>query len=164
MSVVDPPSEEDLGPRPVPASFVAFYEERHVSTVRQAVLMVKSEAAAEDIAHDAFLGLYHRWDQVSNHAAYLYRSVANGALRHLKQGARHTDDVIDLAAPVASVAPVEVAEALGHLPAQQRIAIVLKYYGDLTDADLADALGCRPGSVGPLLTRARAALREELGE
>ena len=152
------------GPRLVPLSFTEFYEERLTLTVRQVSLMVGSVAAAEDIAHDAFIELFNRWKQVQNPGGYLYRTVSRGALRHLKRRARHQGEIVDLAAPMPSVEFVEMAEALGRLTPQQRVVVVLKYYGDLTEAEIADALGCRPGSVGPLLTRARAALREELGE
>lgn len=163
MSVVEPTSDGVAELRPAPASFTEFYEQRHVATVRQVALMVGSIAAAEDIAHDAFIQLYHRWDVVENHGGYLYRCVSNAAMRHLRLGNRQGGELVDGPAPVPAVEFVEVAEALGRLTDQQRIATVLKYYGDLTEEQIADAMGCRPGSVGPLLTRARRALKEELG-
>ena len=162
MSVVEPTSE-GVASAPPPSTFAAFYTERHVATVRQVALMVGSVAVAEDIAHDAFVQLYHRWDIVENHGGYLYRCVSNAALRHLKLGQRQSAELVDRAAPTPAIEFVEVAEALGRLTDQQRIAVVLKYYGDLTEEQIAEAMGSRPGSVGPLLTRARAALREELG-
>ncbi len=162
MSVVDPTSEGIAELRSVPPSFAEFYEERHALTVRQVALMVGSVAAAEDIAHDAFVQLYHRWDIIENHGGYLYRCVSNAAMRHLRLGQRQGAELVDRAAPAPSIEFVEVAEALAALTDQQRVAVVLKYYGDLTDEQIADATGSRPGSIGPLLTRARAALREGL--
>lgn len=164
MSVVEPTSEGAAVPSTRPSTFPAFYEERLAVTVRQVALMVGSAAAAEDIAHDAFIEVYRRWDELANPGGYLYRCVSNGALRHLKRGNRHGGELVDLAAPAPSLDFLEVVDLLGHLTPRQRVAVVLKHYGDLTEQQIADALGCRPGSVGPLLTRAHAALREEWGE
>lgn len=164
MSVVEPTSEGAALPLAPSSTFPAFYEERLTVTVRQVALMVGSVAAAEDIAHDAFIEVYRRWDALANPGGYLYRCVSHGALRHLKRGSRQGGELIDRAAPSPSVDFLEVAELLAHLTPRQRVAVVLKHYGDLSEQQIADALGCRPGSVGPLLTRAHAALREEWGE
>ena len=51
-------------------------------------------------------------------------------------------------------------DVLAELPARQRAAVVLRYWHDLDERDIADALGCRPGTVGSLLHRAIARLRE----
>jgi RNA polymerase sigma factor (sigma-70 family) len=52
-----------------------------------------------------------------------------------------------------------LAAALAELPPKQRLALALRYVHDLSDAEIAAALGCRPGSVHALLSRGRAALR-----
>jgi RNA polymerase sigma factor (sigma-70 family) len=54
----------------------------------------------------------------------------------------------------------ELFDVLETLPARQRAAIVLRYWHDLDDRDIAGALGCRPGTVGSLLHRAISRLRE----
>jgi RNA polymerase sigma factor (sigma-70 family) len=54
----------------------------------------------------------------------------------------------------------ELEDALAKLPARQRAAVVLRYYGDLPDADIARALRCRPGTVRSLIHRALADLRK----
>lgn len=147
-------------------AFPAFYDARLERTVRQVSLMVGSVAVAEDIAHDAMVQVYERWDRIDEPGAYLYRCAANGALRWLSRRDRHTDLDEDSGLPRLTVVPavqfVEVAELLGRLTDKQRIAVVLRYYEDLSEAEIAAALGCRVGSVGPLLTRARAVLRREL--
>ncbi|MEZ5138279.1 MAG: sigma factor [Acidimicrobiales bacterium] len=159
---MEPTSDARTGPEPAPASFAEFYAARHAGTVRQVALMVGSVAAAEDLVHDAFIEMYHRWDRISNPGGYLYRCVSRAAIRHLERGNRFTGEVHDGPAPVPSIEFVEVADALGRLTHQQRVAVVLRYYADLTEAQMADALGRQPGSIGPLLSRARAVLREEL--
>jgi RNA polymerase sigma factor (sigma-70 family) len=163
MNVVEPTSGRTVGDQPVPSTFDAFYQERLARTVRQVSLMVGSVAAAEDIAHDAFVQVYDRWDRITDPGGYLYRCVSNGAIRHLRHRDRQGGRVIELAVPTSPIEFVEVAEALGRLSVEQRIAVVLKYYEDLTDQQIAEAIGCRPGTVGSHLTRGRAILREELG-
>lgn len=58
----------------------------------------------------------------------------------------------------------ELRDALRRLPARQRVALVLRFYQDASYAEIAAALSVRPESVGPLLTRAKAALQEALHE
>jgi RNA polymerase sigma factor (sigma-70 family) len=60
------------------------------------------------------------------------------------------------------VAPPQepLLDALATLNERQRVAIVLRYYEDLSEADIADALGCRPGTVKSLLSRGLTQLRE----
>ncbi|MEZ5205054.1 MAG: sigma-70 family RNA polymerase sigma factor [Acidimicrobiales bacterium] len=161
---------EDAEPARADAAFAAFYAANLQRTVRQAALMVGSVAVAEDLAHDAMVELYHRWDRIENHGGYLYRCISHAAMRHLKRSARHTFDggpAVVAAEPEVATSPVEfveVVELLGVLTDRQRVAVVLKHYGDLSEAQIAAAMGCRPGTVGPLLTRAHAALRRGMGE
>ncbi|MGN6692967.1 MAG: RNA polymerase sigma factor [Aquihabitans sp.] len=147
--------------------FPAFYDARLERTVRQVSLMVGSAAVAEDIAHDAMVQIYERWDQLEDPGAYLYRCAANGALQWLRHRDRRHPLDEETGTPRLTVVPaiefVEMADALARLSDRQRVAVVLRYYEDLTEVEIAAALDCRVGSVGPLLTRARAVLRKELG-
>jgi len=146
--------------------FPAFYDARLERTVRQVSLMVGSVAVAEDIAHDAMVQIYERWDAIDDPGAYLYRCAANGALRWLRSRDRSSTLDDEAGSPRLTVVPavefVEMADALGRLTDRQRIAVVLRYYEDLSETEIAAALDCRTGTVGPLLTRARAVLRKEL--
>ena len=56
----------------------------------------------------------------------------------------------------------ELADAIARLPFRQRAVIVLRYYADLTETDIAHALGCRAGTVKSLASRALAALSKEI--
>lgn len=56
----------------------------------------------------------------------------------------------------------ELTDAIARLPFRQRAVIVLRYYADLTEADIANALECRPGTVKSLSSRALAALSKEI--
>ena len=55
-----------------------------------------------------------------------------------------------------------LAEALDRLPVRQRAALVLRYWHDLPEREIARVLGCAPGTVKSLLSRALATLREEV--
>ncbi len=67
-----------------------------------------------------------------------------------------------LRADAPAVAPPQepLLDALATLNERQRVAIVLRYYEDLSEADIADAIGCRPGTVKSLLSRGLTQLRE----
>jgi RNA polymerase sigma factor (sigma-70 family) len=64
--------------------------------------------------------------------------------------------------PASALGADELEDAVAKLPARQRAAVVLRYYGDLPDADIARALRCRPGTVRSLIHRALAELRKEI--
>ena len=143
-------------------SFDAFYRAEHVRTVRRIALIVGSVAAAEDIVHDAMTEVFHRWSHVREPAAYLRRSTMHGAFRWLRRREREPahGSVPDRPA-VAEARVTDLDGVLGGLPDRQRAAVVLRYYDGLTEGQIAAELGCRPGSVGPMLTRARSTLRKE---
>lgn len=63
----------------------------------------------------------------------------------------------------ASAEAVDLRAALAVLPIQQRIVLVLRYWQDLTETEIADLLGCRPGTVKSRLSRGTAQLRNQLG-
>ncbi|MGH9165630.1 MAG: sigma-70 family RNA polymerase sigma factor, partial [Acidimicrobiales bacterium] len=64
--------------------------------------------------------------------------------------------------PPATLVAEELWDALGHLTERQRAAIVLRFYEDMPDADIARALGCRPATVRTAVHRGLAALRQEV--
>ncbi|MGD9695756.1 MAG: RNA polymerase sigma factor [Thermoleophilia bacterium] len=73
------------------------------------------------------------------------------------------DDLADGGGESRVLVRMSVADALRRLPARQRVALSLRYAHDLTDAEIADALGCRPGTAASLLSRGREALRADPG-
>lgn len=152
----------DPGPADAPDGFAAFYHERLERTVRQVALMIGSVPAAEDITHDAMAEVLARWARLDNPAGYLYRCATNGGFKAMRKRGRDRDHVAAHPVVVPELEFVEVADLLDRLPPKQRVAIVLRYYEDLTEAQIAEVMGCRPGSVGPLLTRAHAKLRKAL--
>ena len=143
----------------VEATFESLYADEVDAMARLAFLMVGSEAQAEELVHDAFARLYERWDRVDNPGGYLRTCVVNGCKDRLRR--REVERRHAAAAPGATEAATEhLADVLAALPYRQRAAVVLRYYEDRSEADIADLLGVRPGTVKSLLHRGLANLRE----
>ena len=145
-----------------PVAFDPFYRAQYPTMVRVAYLMTGSGAIAEELVQDSFLRVHQRWGKITHPGAYTRRSVINACRSHNRRrrledryARSHGEEVIDLDAD-------ELSDALVALPHRQRAAVVLRYYQDLGEAEIAEALGCRRGTVGPLITRGLAVLRDSL--
>lgn len=153
--------------RPTPAQCAAppavdLYRSIWPRIVRFAVLVTGSQADGEDLAQDAFVGLL-RARAVDNPEAYLRRSVLNAAINRGRRSTRERAYQRSLREEV--VLPPEVDELwslIKNLPARQRAALVLRYELDLSEREIAQLLGCRPGTVKSLTARALTQLREEM--
>jgi RNA polymerase sigma factor (sigma-70 family) len=138
------------------ALFVAEYE----AMVRVAFLIVGSRADAEDVAQDAFARVHLRGDRVDRPGAYLRRCVVNGALDVLRRR-KLADRVRALRAEDSTALGAdELSDALAALPDRQRAALVLRFYQGLSEREVAEALGVRPGTAKSLVHRGLANLRE----
>ena len=155
-----------------------LYAGHALGLVRLAVLLVGDRASAEDIVQDAFLGLYRRWDRLPDTSAplgYLRVSVLNGCRTALR---RRTRTRLASAAAFTEPPPAESAEAralltgeqravavaLRRLPQRQREALVLRYYLDLSEAEIAATMGISRGTVKSATSRALAAVGRILKE
>lgn len=145
--------------------------------VRLSVLLVRDTATAEEVVQDAFLAVHGRWARLRDPdraLAYLRQSVVNrsrSALRHRAVVARHLAAAGDPGdVPGADEATLDrqrrdrVLDALRALPRRQREVLALRYYLELSEAEIADTLGISPGSVKSHASRGSAALRALLGE
>lgn len=145
-----------------PDELVDLYRASYRGHVQLAFLMLGSRHEAEEIVQDAVVELGSRWESVQSPAAYLRRSVVNGAiglLRHRKVVERHRTD------PPPPHAPdhlVELRDALLRLPARQRAAIALRFVEGLDDVDIARLLDCRRSTVRSLVSRGLTTLRLEV--
>jgi RNA polymerase sigma factor (sigma-70 family) len=143
-------------------TFDEVYRLERQPMLRVAYLIVGSTDTAEDVVHDAFIELYRRWDDVDSPGAYLRRAVVNRALswqRHAGVAQRH---LLRTAAAAPSVdAPEPLWERLDSVTADQRAALVLVYYLDLTSESAADLLRVRPATVRSLVRRGLRTLRKE---
>jgi RNA polymerase sigma-70 factor (sigma-E family) len=126
---------------------------------------------AEDILSDALLKVARRWRRISamaDPAGYVRRVVVTTYLSDRRKAQRRRTvpagdlSLLDRPGPDASAAVIareEVEDLLARLPPQQKAAIVLRYLLDEPDEQIAEALGCTPGTVRSHLSHARAALR-----
>jgi RNA polymerase sigma-70 factor (sigma-E family) len=152
-------AEVDEGLTVEPPTVADLFREQYRPMVRLAYLLVGSNALAEELVQDSFARVHRRWDRVVNPRAYLRVTVVNACRSHRRRA------VLERTrrpgpAPEATVGqPDELWDALADLPARQRAALVLRFYEDLSEADIAAALGCRPGTVKSLLHRGLGELR-----
>jgi RNA polymerase sigma factor (sigma-70 family) len=123
--------------------------------------MTGSREAAEEVVQEAFVSTRRNWEQVRIPGAYLRTAVANASRSWLRRQALERRQRSEPAAPAAQQ-PDELWDALDRLSPRQRVAIVLRYYEDLSDAEIAAALGCRDATVRTTIHRALAALRKEI--
>lgn len=140
-------------------TFAELYGDAHADMVRLAYLLTSSVEVARDVVQDAFVSVYNAWSRVREPRAYLRRAVVNGCTSHHRRvfrDRRHHSGP----APTVELEADELFDVLAALPARQRAAVVLRYWHDLDERAIADALGCRVGTVGSLLHRATARLRE----
>ena len=159
---MDAPSN-DLGFVTTAADFDSFYRVEVVGQVRRAALLVGSDEAANDIVHDAFANMYRRWAEITDPAPYLNRAVLNGCRDRARRGQRYLRlvDRLRSTAPMSGE-PEIVSDLLGRLPFNQRAAVVLRFYAGFSTDEIATALDCPRGSVGPWIDRALNRMRKEL--
>jgi RNA polymerase sigma-70 factor (sigma-E family) len=152
------------------AAVTALYQAHAVGLIRLAVVMLGDRHAAEDVVQDAFAGLYRRWNHLDGDRAlgYVRASVLNGCRSRLRAKVR--DERLAAASqPTLAAASAEqavligeehaaVLAALRRLPDRQREALVLRYYLDLPEAEIAASMGIGKGTVKSTTSRALAAL------
>jgi len=145
--------------------------------VRLSVLLVRDQGVAEEIAQDAYIAVHQRWDRLNDPdraLAYLRQAIVNrsrSALRHRGVVQRYLArqsapaDVPGSDEKVLGDARRElVLDALRQLPRRQREVLALRYYMDLSEAEIAETLGISRGAVKSHASRGAAALRPILDE
>jgi RNA polymerase sigma-70 factor (sigma-E family) len=149
--------------------------------VRLAVLLVHDLGTAEEVVQECFVAVHGRWNRLKDPdkaLAYLRQSVVNRSRshqRHLAVVRRHAERA-PLPEPVAGADAdadatasdqarrATVLSALRALPRRQREVLALRYYLDLSEAEIADTLGISRGAVKSHASRGAAALRARLGD
>jgi len=166
------PPGEDAAPRARQA-VTALYQAHALGLIRLAVVMLGDRAAAEDVVQEAFCGLYRRWNQLSDTdkaLSYVRSSVINGCRsalrkRRLPRGLRwEPAGESPESAVLISEEHQEVLAAMRRLPVRQREAVVLRFYLDLGEEEIAASMRVTRGTVKSTTSRALAALGRMLGE
>ncbi len=157
------------GVRCVPTSRLAALYEEHVGrAVALATLLTGDRHVAQDIAHDAFLRVAGRFRDLRDpgaFGAYLRKTVVNlcrARIRRLERErlffVRHLpDEVVDADTHVED--RDQLWTVIRTLPYRQRAALVLRYWDDLSEAQIGELLRCSPRAVNALLSRARETIR-----
>jgi len=151
----------------------AMYSTHYRSLVRLAALLVRDTATAEEVVQDSFMAMHGAWRRLRENdkaLSYLRQSVVNRSRSVLRHRV-----VVDRNAPkpapdmpsaeqgaLALLERTAVVTALRGLPPRQREALVLRYYGDLSEAQIACAMGISRGAVKSHTARAIASLRAVL--
>jgi RNA polymerase sigma-70 factor (sigma-E family) len=154
----------------------ALYQGSAVSLIRLAYVMLGDRSSAEDVVQEAFCSLYRRWDRLAqaDSALYYVRSaVLNGCrsvLRSRGRAERRSAVTYELATVSAEAVVLsaeereEVIRAVGRLPYRQREALVLRFYLDLSDEQIARVMGIRQSTVRSTVHRGLEALSRALKE
>ena len=154
----DPPIElvvDDDGPAEV-------YRRLYPSLVRTAYLLVDTREQAEEVVQEAFAKAFPKWERLLVPEAYLRTCVVNGCRRvQRRRGLIRRTPLFVRDGAVLSEHD-HVADVVRSLPSPQREAVVLRYYLQATDQEIADTLKIALGTVKSTLHRARARLKEEL--
>ncbi len=134
---------------------------------RAAYLILRDKQAAEDVAQDTFIRAYNaalRMDPGDGVRSWLYRIAVNTSLNELRRRKRETAAVARLDRD-AGFDPAEradtsavVADAVDRLPDRLRVAVICRYFLDLSEAEMAQVLKVRPGTVKSRLHEARRVL------
>jgi RNA polymerase sigma-70 factor (sigma-E family) len=155
------------------AAIVELYSEHYRGLVRLSALLVRDVQTAEEVVQDAFVAMHGGWQRLRDAEkalAYLRQAVVNrsrSVLRHRTV----VDKNLQSAPPdmpsaehgaLTLLERSAVVSALRDLPERQRQAIVLRYYADLSEAEIADAMKISRGAVKSHTARGMAALRAAL--
>jgi RNA polymerase sigma-70 factor (sigma-E family) len=168
--LADAPLESVSGEWDATRAVTAIYTTQYRSLVRLAVLLVRDVSTAEEVVQDSFIAMHAAWRRLRDTdkaLSYLRQSVVNrsrSVLRHRmvvdKNAPKPAPDM-----PSAEQGAISLLErsaviaALRTLPPRQREALVLKYYADLSEAQIATAMGISRGAVKSHTARGVAALR-----
>jgi RNA polymerase sigma-70 factor (sigma-E family) len=153
--------------------FTAFVREHTQALLKTAYLLTRNAGEAEELVQDTLAWLYPRWPQVElaeHQLAYVRKAVVNRYLagrRRLSATEVHFDADYERASdrPVVRDRTAEVDDritlwaTLGELSERQRAALVLRFFHDLPDDEVAGVLECRVGTVRSLISRGLSTLR-----
>jgi RNA polymerase sigma-70 factor (sigma-E family) len=154
----------------VEQAVTAMYSTHYRSLVRLAALLVHDVATAEEVVQDSFIALHGAWRRLRDNEkalSYLRQSVVNRSRWVIRHGVTVDKDAPkpapDLPSPEQNALTLlqrtAVVTALRSLPPRQREALVLRYYGDLSEAEIASAMGITRGAAKSHTARAIASLR-----
>ena len=147
--------------------FPEYVAARGPTLLRSAVLLTGDRHLAEDLLQTALIRVHGRWDRIAEPDAYVRRVLVTTYLnwwRRRMGGEVPTGAVPDAAVPGGFEhveTRVPLLAALARLPRRMRAVVVLRFYDDLPDAEIAALLGCSAATVRSQAARALAKLRAD---
>ncbi|NUO55415.1 MAG: SigE family RNA polymerase sigma factor [Hamadaea sp.] len=152
---------------PATEEFDDFIRARHTALLRFAHVLTGDPHLAADLVQDALERTGLAWRRVRRQdmpEAYVRRAIVNGFVSGIRRRRREvlTDVVPDRAGPEGDPPDDAMWRLLATLPRQQRAVLVLRFYEDLTEVEVAEVLGCAVGTVKSNSSRALARLRAAL--
>jgi RNA polymerase sigma-70 factor (sigma-E family) len=173
IPIEEPPALEASVAQDAHPVVTELYRTQYRSLVRLALVMVRDVQTAEEVVQDSFVAMHRSWRRSSDAdkaLSYLKQSVVNrsqSVLRHRTVVDKNTpkpapDEPGAEVSALALIEKDEVLAALQTLPTRQREALVLRYYGDLSEAEIAAAMGISRRAVKSHAARGIAALRSIL--
>jgi RNA polymerase sigma-70 factor (sigma-E family) len=168
MEIVTTSGGRRAAVEPTP-QFEALYRAERPDLVRLAYLLVRSPAVAEELVHEAFIRLHRRWADVENPPGFLRTATVRLCFTWSSRQ-RMERDRLQLVPPAAPVPAADAAAAdadelwaaLGRLDPDRRNVLVLRYYTDLSHAEIAELTGCAVATVRTRVHRGLADLRKEI--
>jgi RNA polymerase sigma-70 factor (sigma-E family) len=142
-------------------AFVDLYRERYAPMVRLAYLMTGSQAIAEELVQDAFVSVHRSWARATQPSAYLRTTVVNACR---SWGRRRSLELLRKPPPPepSTMVADELWDVLQTLPPRQRAAIVLRFYEDMPDEEIAALLDCKVATVRTAVFRGLEKLRKQV--
>ena len=144
------------------AQLDALYRVEYAAMVRLAYTLLGSNAEAEEIVQDSLIDVYRRWHEIRKPGAYLRCAVVSrcrSALQRRKLRPAHPQEE-----PTVSAEASELWDVLTRLSDEQRIVVVLRYYGGYAASDVSEMLEMPAATVRSHLRRGLATLKKELAE
>ncbi len=156
-------------------TFEEFAAGRLPAVLRFAAVLTGDRAGAEDVVQEVLIRVYQRWDTIGGldrPELYVRKMIINEFISSRRRlwrlvPAGRGSDLDDRVTPDHSGGQVErqaLLAELAKLPGRQRAVVVLRYYEELPDGQIAEVLGCAPATVRSLAFRALATLRVEVPE
>jgi RNA polymerase sigma-70 factor (sigma-E family) len=144
-------------------SFDEFYAAAYPRLLRLGVALVWSKATAEDHLQNAFVKTYARFATLDEPEAYVRKTLVNEvriSFRRQQMTQRFAPLLRSTVIQTDRYTDDSLLKALDSLPLRQRAAVILRYYEQCSEQEIAHALNCRPGTVKSLLSRGLASLRK----
>jgi RNA polymerase sigma-70 factor (sigma-E family) len=155
-----------------------LFEHHYARMCRLAFVILGDRSAAEEIVMEALLRTYAGWGRVRDRervGLYLKRAVVNLCRSRMRRAAvearvnaliQHRDEARGVSSEQEErrLTSMTIWDAVRALPERQRACVVLRYYGDLAEAEIAEVMDCSIGTVKSQLSKGRAKLEATLGE